>query len=366
MYPTNSIGGIRLNELKQKDAFDDNPGLFSKMPRVVAVSNIGDIKRSVSIEEAVELVRNKPPEATMWVDFQGLGEDDMRKIEHHFKLHPLTIEDCTLTDTREKYEFFEDYYFVVINELHYIEYSNILNNVNLCIVVFPTLVLSFHAAPVQTFHEVAHKLTYENHIPSPDWILYTLIDGVVDIYVTLVDHIVREADSLDDLVLLLSGVDQTELLERIGHANRHAGSLKAGLWSKKETLVLLRDNDRISQNIRLYLQNVADHVVRCDQKLKLARQTLGSLNSAYLAKVSIELADKSNRMNVVMRRLSALTATFLPLTLMSGIFGMNVRVPGMVGFDSTPPGFEWFTGIILFMVGLSMLIVVVMKKKKWL
>lgn len=366
-YGSSTIGGIRLRELKDKnEAFEDVPGLFSKVSRITVVSNMEDTKRSVTLEEAIEFSQKKRSDKSMWIDFQGLSDEDMKKVEVHFNLHPLTSEDCMLPDTREKYEFFEHYYLVIVNELHYVPYSNILNNVNLCIVVFPSLILTFHISPLQTFHEVARKLSYEGQIPSPDWMLYNLIDGIVDIYVMLVELIVREADSLDDLVLLLTGVDQTELLGRIGNANRHAGFLKSGLWGKHEILSTLKESEKISENIRLYMQNVADHVVRCDQKLKLARQTLGSLHSAYLSKVSIELADQSNHMNVVMRRLSVITTAFLPLTLLSGIFGMNVRVPGMVGFDDSPKGYGWFIGIIIAMVIICIFMSTVFRWKKWL
>jgi len=192
------------------------------------------------------------------------------------------------------------------------------------------------------------------------------MDGIADIYMGMVDQVVREADSLEDLVMLLTGVDQTELLERIGYANRLAGFIKSGLYSKMEILSSLQQNEKIPKHIQLYLQNVSDHVVRSDQKLKLARATIGSLNEAYLAKVSIELSEAANRMNVVMRRLSALSAVFLPLTLVSGIFGMNVRVPGMIGMPGTPDGFQWFVGIMIFMVLVALGIALSFKKKNWL
>jgi len=358
----------RINELKEIDDYPENKGLFSKTKRISLISKQEDSDRIVSWDETRALLDGKDAGEVMWVDFQGIDVDEMKQIEKYFKLHPLTVEDCLSPDTREKFEVFDGYFFVVVNEIHYIEYSNVLNNVNVYIIVFPDMILSFHPAPIQSAHEVIHKLSFEQHarIPSSDWLLYALIDGIVDIYVTLVDQVVRESESLDGLVLLLSGLDQTELLERIGYANRHAGHLKSGLWSKKEILTSLQAFEKVSKHVNIYLQNVVDHVVRSNQKLKLSREALRSLNSVYLAKVSIELAVASNEMNVVMRRLAALSAIFLPLTLISGIFGMNVQVPGMVDMPGTPSGFGWFIGIMLFMVGLGGLIGLFFKWKRWL
>lgn len=360
----------RINELKAVDD-PENRGLFSKTKRIAVITNQDDGDRVCTWDETKAFLdANKKAEETgcVWVDFQGMELEDMKLIEKYFKLHPLTVEDCLTPDTREKFELFDNYYLIVINEIHYIEYSNVLNNVNVYIVVFPEVVLSFHAAPIQATYEVIHKLSFEpqSRIPSPDWLLYALIDGIVDLYVALVDQTVREAEALDGLVLLLSGLDQTELLERIGYANRHAGHLKSGLWSKKEILISLQNFDKITKYVNIYFQNVVDHVVRSNQKLKLARETLRSLNSVYLAKVSIELAVASNEMNVVMRRLAALSAIFLPLTLLSGIFGMNVRVPGMIDMPGTPSGYQWFIGIILFMASLAALIGLFFKWKRWL
>jgi Mg2+ and Co2+ transporter CorA len=71
-------------------------------------------------------------------------------------------------------------------------------------------------------------------------------------------------------------------------------------------------------------------------------------------------------MNIVMRRLAALSAIFLPLTLISGIMGMNVQVPGMIGFPNTPPGLGWFIGVLVFMVILGLGIALFFKWKRWL
>jgi len=360
----------RIDELRRKeDLKDDKPGLFSKTKRIAIISTILDIHQSYSWDQLNEYLENpfKKP-GPLWIDFQGMDADDMSLVTKRFKLHPLTVEDCLHLDTREKLEIFDDYFFVVANEVHYMEYSNVLNNINVCIVIYADTILTFHASPLQCFDEVVRKMEFQvgRDIASTDWLMYSLLDGIIDLYMMLVDQLVKEAEVLDSLVLVLSGVDQTELLERIGYANRHAGHIKSGLWSKREILQALRTTDRISKSVALYLQNVTDHAVRCNQKLKLAMETLGSLNSVYLTKVSVELAVASNRMNTVMRRLASVGAIFLPLTLIAGIFGMNVRVPGMIGFPDSPNGYGWFIGIMLFMVALAFLIASFFKKQKWL
>eukprot|EP01112_Ceratiomyxa_fruticulosa_P009657 TRINITY_DN2528_c1_g1_i1.p1 TRINITY_DN2528_c1_g1~~TRINITY_DN2528_c1_g1_i1.p1 ORF type:complete len:473 (-),score=69.92 TRINITY_DN2528_c1_g1_i1:126-1544(-) len=303
----------------------------------------------------------------IWIDFQGYEAADFHDIEHYFGIHHLTIEDILTHDTREKYEkvFNHDYHHVVINELHYKEYSNVLNSSNLSILLYKNFILTFHENPLLCVHQVVRMLEYcpGKRLPSADWVLYALLDGIIDLYVMLVEQTILEAESLDDLVLVLSGIEQNELLSRIGLASRRASNLYSGLWNKREILgALTREDSPISKNNKIYMQNVFDHLLRIHQKLKLARETLGSLNNIYMAKVNLELTVSSNQVNVVMRKFGAVSIIFMPLTLITGVFGMNVRVPGMIGTDLGP--MNWFWGIISFFVAFGVTIAFIFYRER--
>jgi len=100
--------------------------------------------------------------------------------------------------------------------------------------------------------------------------------------------------------------------------------------------------------------------------MKMTKELINSLNNTYMTKISVEMTMVSNEINISMQRFTAYGAIFLPLTLISGIWGMNVKVPGMIGFDDTPPGYSWFIGIICFMVSFVVCVVLYFRKKGYL
>eukprot|EP01113_Clastostelium_recurvatum_P007319 TRINITY_DN13402_c0_g1_i1.p1 TRINITY_DN13402_c0_g1~~TRINITY_DN13402_c0_g1_i1.p1 ORF type:complete len:481 (+),score=137.04 TRINITY_DN13402_c0_g1_i1:42-1484(+) len=376
------------------------PCIYNKGKRIVIVTNRTDINRQAEWDDVASFVDKHrrrasgelPPHDSSsssceygqgvgaddewegpptWIDFQGMELSDLQQVEQFFGLHHLTIEDILSTDTREKAERVPNhaYYYVVVNELHYKQYSNVLNEVNIVVLLFKNFLLTFHRSPVLCLHQVDRLLDFcpGKRIPSADWVLYALLDGIVDLYIMLVDQTVMEAESLDELVNVLTGVEQNELLARIGLAARRAAHLHTGLWNKREILsALMREDAPIIKDNRIYVQNVFDHVLRMFQKLKLGRQLLGSLNGVYMAKVNLELSLASNDVNIIMRKFASLSSIFLPLTLISGIFGMNVRVPGMIGEPDTPEGYGWFIGIMVFMVLLAIVIALAFRRFKWL
>jgi len=128
---------------------------------------------------------------------------------------------------------------------------------------------------------------------------------------------------------------------------------------------LLRDDSPIHKQRKFYIKNVLDHVIRMEQKLKLSRTLLTELSTTYMAKVNIELAEASQRVNLTMRKFGTYGALLMPLTLISGIFGMNVQLPGMIGFPNTPDGYGWFIGIMLMMVTIILFLLIFFRSMKW-
>jgi len=352
-------------------------GLFSKEKSITVVRNKGDVDKSLKWDEMVEIfLQAKKPGAhtddwkdPLWVDFQGLEESDMHKIMEFFGVHHLTVEDIINGDPREKYEevFDHSYNHIEIDERRYKEYSNVLEDVSLSIVLFKNFILTFHDKPILCVQQVVRMLEYcpNEKIPSSDWVLYALLDGVIDLYTILVDQISKESESLDDLINVLDSVNnQSEIVNRISVANRRANDLYRDVLTKMEILLsLTRDDAPVRRENKIYFQSVYDHVLRMNQKLKLAHDTLGSLNGTFLAKLSLELSISSNQINLIMRTFAAVSVIFLPLTLIAGVFGMNLRIPGQY----TDPGgvsLAWFTGVMIFFAVFSVIVLALFKWKK--
>eukprot|EP00013_Stygamoeba_regulata_P013541 CAMPEP_0177676042 /NCGR_PEP_ID=MMETSP0447-20121125/27553_1 /TAXON_ID=0 /ORGANISM="Stygamoeba regulata, Strain BSH-02190019" /LENGTH=492 /DNA_ID=CAMNT_0019184529 /DNA_START=37 /DNA_END=1513 /DNA_ORIENTATION=- len=267
--------------------------------------------------------------AVFWADCERITPEELARIAQAVSIHELTVEDVP-EQGREKNELFEHYRHVVLTEMRFQSGSNILEYVNINILVFEKFVLSFHALPVFAVEKVSAALV-RGRMQNPDWIMYAFLDSIADSLQNFVQSISREIETLDELVLILTGSEQTDLLRRVADVRLRLVNLRGHLQVKKDVAqsLLMRENiPFVSLLCQLYLRNVYDQLTLMLQTLSFASDTLNNLTSTYLARVSIEVALASNQMNDVMKKFNAVATLMLPLTLLAGLFGMNVSVPG--------------------------------------
>lgn len=183
-------------------------------------------------------------------------------------------------------------------------------------------------------------------IPSPDWILYTLLDTMADMYVPIVESLADNVEALDEFVLLFSQDEQDDLLRRIGMVRSQIVYLRRLIWPKKNLLTYLisRKLPFISEIIHIYLRDILDHISECGNKLDLNKELLNQTHSNYMARLNMEVSVSANRTNNIMKRLAIVATIFAPMAFIGSIWGMNVEVPGENG------GPVWFYVILLAMV----------------
>ncbi|RKO85299.1 cora-like Mg2+ transporter protein-domain-containing protein, partial [Blyttiomyces helicus] len=178
-----------------------------------------------------------------------------------------------------------------------------------------------------------------------DWINYAIIDDITDSFMPLLRFIELEVDSIDDLVLILKESEQSDMLRRIGHARKNVMQLLRLLSSKADVLktVIKRCAEKLAPDSEttLYLGDIQDHVITMVQNLSHYEKTLARAHSNYLAQISIEITVASNRTNDVVMRMTALASVLVPLNVITGLWGMNVKVPGQ-DIESL----YWFAGIV--------------------
>ncbi|KAI9006136.1 cora-like Mg2+ transporter protein-domain-containing protein [Gaertneriomyces semiglobifer] len=284
-----------------------------------------------------------------WIDVTEPTFSEMILFSRLFGIHPLTTEDIQTEETREKCEVFMNYYFICIRTFDQNEYNaTYMQPINVFIIVFRECILSFHAQRIEHPKNVLQRIeqlrAYGLNI-TPDWISYALIDDITDAFMPLLRFIELEVDSIDDLVLILKESEQTDMLRRIGHARKKVMQLLRLLSSKAEVLrtVIKRYAERLpaDSETSLYLGDIQDHVITMVQNLSHYEKTLARSHSNYLAQISIEITQASNRTNDVVMRMTALASILLPMNLITGLWGMNVWVPGQ-----DVENLSWFIGIV--------------------
>lgn len=297
---------------------------------------------------------------TWWLDIQSPTVEEMKVISKAFGIHPLTTEDILMEETREKIELFRNYYLVCFRSFDQDPYSpTYLQPLNMYIIVFREGTLSFHFRSTPHPHNVRRRIKQlKDYIQvTSDWISYALIDDITDAFGPLIQSIEYEVDSIDELVLILKEAEQSDMLRRIGTCRKKVMGLLRLMGSKADVVKGLakRCNENWSvapkSDIGLYLSDIQDHLITMTQNLNHYEKILSRSHSNYLAQISIEMTDANNQINDVLSKLTALGTVIVPLNIVTGLWGMNVKVPGQVDEHDN---LYWFGGIVAVMVAIGL------------
>ncbi|CAO3612348.1 unnamed protein product [Mucor hiemalis] len=289
-----------------------------------------------------------------WIDIHNPTDAEMRAMGKAFRIHPLTMEDITMEEQREKCEVFMNYYFVCFRSFDQDEFSpNYMQPSAIYIIIMKEGVLTFHFKPMTHPHNVRKRIKQlKDYINvTPDWICYGLLDDITDSFAPLIRAIEFEVDSIDELVLILKESEQSDMLRRIGYCRKRMMGLLRLLSSKTDVVKTLikrgevapEDGTRptLSKEVALYLGDVQDHIISMLLSLNHYEKISSRSHSNYLAQISIEMTQTNNEINDVLSKLTALGSVLVPMNLVTGLWGMNVQVPGQYQEDLT-----WFGAII--------------------
>lgn len=309
-----------------------------------------------------DLMGQAPNESdnTWWLDVMCPTDEEMKMLSKVFNIHPLTTEDILMEETREKIELFRNYYLVCFRSFDQDPYSPThLEPLNMYIIVFREGTLSFHFRPTPHPQNVRRRIKQlKDYISvTSDWISYALIDDITDAFGPLIQSIEYEVDSIDELVLILKEAEQSDMLRRIGTCRKKVMGLLRLMGNKADVVKGLakrcNENWRVAptSDIGLYLSDIQDHLITMTQNLNHYEKILSRSHSNYLAQISIEMTDANNQINDVLSKLTALGTVLIPMNLVTGLWGMNVHVPG----QDIEQGYVWFASIIACLAAFALI-----------
>ena len=310
-------------------------------------------------ESAVEnLARFQRPERAgqiSWLNVDGLADPAVvESLGSLYELHPLVMEDILNTDQRPKVEEYPGYLYIVLRMLQFDKDRQQIHSEQLSLVLGKNHVLSFQERPGDVFEGVRERLRAGRRIRfmRSDYLTYALLDAVVDHYFEMLEYIGEQVEELEDQVIDAPGPDT---LARMHHYKREMLLLRKSIWPLRELLSrLARDeNPLISEETRLYLRDVYDHVVHVMDSIDTIRELLVSMLDLYLSSVS-------KRTNEIMKVLTIFASLFMPLTFIVGVYGMN--------FDVMPE-LRWAWGypaVMLLMLVLVVGLLVLFRRRRWI
>lgn len=293
-----------------------------------------------------------------WIDVAGRASSEMlRDLGMAFNLHPLALEDVFHASQRSKLDLYEGQGFIVFNDLTYEDGE--LRTRQVSIFFGENYVISFHDHKTDIFKAVRERLQMAGsrlRIFGIDYLVYALIDLVVDRKFPIIETLASHLEALEDEAL---GSPTEQTLARIHQARRALVAFHRIQWAERETvLAMMRpETPFIMPETRTYLRDCFDHSVAVLDLLESYREMCNGLMEVYLLQAS-------NRMSEVMKTMAVITVFFMPLTFLTGIYGMNFdRDKGNMPELSWEHGYMWFWGwAIAIVLGLFIWV----KRKRWL
>jgi len=252
-----------------------------------------------------------------WVDVLGVEQGVLADLGERFGLHPLAIEDTLHFPQRPKVDQYGDTFFLVwLTPVR--EDRDGVRMAEMDVFFGTGFIITVHEEPLAAIDKTVAEgaCVMERGTAA---LFHEIVDRLVDAVLPLVDDL---ADRLEDIEDVMLGSPRQDDLERLYRLRRELVVLHRVIGPERDVLrSLVRERELVDDDAYRYLQNVGDHLARVEDSIETARDVAAAIMDIYLSAVN-------NRMNQIMKQLTVVATIFMPLTLMSGIYGMNV-IKGM-------------------------------------
>jgi magnesium transporter len=292
----------------------------------------------------------------LWLDLDDPMSTALDELAAHYGFHELAVEDCRHGLQLAKIDHYGTHDFVIINTTHYSDRPCELRLKEIDVFLGPEYVITVHHGLSQAVAEVEKRNSTGGpngrNVKTADQVFHATIDVVVDRYLPTLDSIGDTIDRVQDDLLLQPDI---KLLETIFELKRGMLQFRRAVASQRELLnVIIRDeSDFIRPEMRIYFRDVYDHAVRALDLVETYRDLLTGGLDIYLTQMA-------NRTNDIVKGLTILATIMLPLTLVTGYFGMNFEY---IPWLKDPNGI-WYTTAGL--IAISVVMLGFFKYKKWL
>jgi magnesium transporter len=290
----------------------------------------------------------------LWLDVRAPTAADYDLLKAAFGIHDLTIEDMSHGHQRPKWEDYPGYVFLVLVSVYWKNRKLVLHQHNLCIA--PSWVITVHQEVNPELGGLRKRLGIDSSLTqgSSMFLSYLVTDAIVDCAFSVLDVIDQDVDALEDR--LVTSATQPDLAE-ITNLKHSVSDLRRTLGAQRDAVQRL-----VTQSLQpgqddsaLYFRDVYDHLVRQYETVDSLRDLLSGAMDTYLSTVS-------NRLNGTMKTLTVVASLFLPLTFLTGFFGMNFAyLTGVV----QPSEIAFFGGITL-MIGSLVIQLFLFKQRRWI
>lgn len=355
----NNHKGVAIMKLSVRNILKKS----KKLPGEITYT--GDEDRKASIidiaydDEKIKKDMNSIPEIrnidkrNNFIHFQGISDTEtLKNFGKHVGIHKLTLEDISNINQRTKFEVYDNYVYIVVKlpELK----DNLLTFYQISLILIGNNLIVFTEKEFPFVHEIIDRLDSHKGIirsKSVDYLLYSLLDILIDEYFIILNHIAEELEEVDEEVTM--NPQQSQLLN-LKEIKQSLIILKKNLISLREMTMFFNkeNNEYIQKENLIYFRDLTDHILQISDNLDLLKDTTTNITEIYLSLIG-------NKTNDIMKVLTIISTIFIPLSFIAGLYGMNFSHMPELNWDY---GYFYALGLMGVMV---LIMLIIFKIKKW-
>jgi magnesium transporter len=302
--------------------------------------------KSEQVQSIDRVWLNPAAGAMLWVDLAAPSIPESLILSDSFAFHPLSVANAMSVVQYPKVEPYDGYLYIVLHGIDFRKAEHGFATHDVDFFLGRNFLVTVHDGDSRSIAALRDHCPRNNLImgEGPVALFHRIVDAMVDHYRPEVEKLEAALNDIEDEVF---EHPHQELIRSILDQKRDVASLRRVTTPQRDVVGRLarREFVDISSEMALRFRDVHDHLVRLNDEASMFQDRITGILDAHLSNVS-------NRLNQVMKVLTVLTTVFMPLTLLSGLWGMNIPLPRFPGGDADQ--FWWLTGIML-VIALGML-----------
>ena len=291
----------------------------------------------------------------VWVDLAAPSIPESLILSDTFNFHKLSVEDAMSARQYPKVEAYDGYLYVILHGIHYPKGGKAFGTHDVDFFVGPNYLVTVHDGDSASINELRDHATRNPKILSegPVSLLHRIVDAMVDSYRPEMDKL---EERIDDLEKAIFDKPDPQLVRRILDQKRQVSGLRRIVTPQRDVVARLarRDFVDVSTEMSFRFRDVYDHLVRLADDVLIFQDRITGMLDAHLSNVS-------NRLNEVMKVLTVVSTILMPLTLLTGAYGMNMPLPQFPGGEHSQ--FWWLFGI---MAAIAVVMLAMFRRKRWI
>jgi magnesium transporter len=291
----------------------------------------------------------------VWVDLSNPTPDEARILSDVFKFHDLAVEDALSEIHHPKVESYGNYLYLILHGIDFRETEHCFKTQDVDFFIGEQFLVTVHPGHSRTVAGIRDVCARNDRAlgEGPVALLHRIVDAMVDHYRPEIEKLSERLDRLEDLIF---DNPNPRFAKQILDFKADVSSLRRVVLPQRDAVGRLgrREFPIITEQLAYRFRDVQDHLVRLVDEAVFFQDRVTSLLDAHLSLVS-------NRLNAVMKVLTIIATIFMPLTVLTGLWGMNVTLPELPGGGAAQ--FWWVVGIML---ALGAVMLWYFRRKQWI